>query len=94
MTFEEVRNLPRDEQALLSVYSYMAVHPKMILQKVENEPKERTFCVRCFFINAVNGQRNIITFNFFRNLEAQEADRFINSLCDEFQISATGDPVF
>lgn len=94
MTYDEVRSQSRCDIALMSVYSFMAMRPSFFIWKIENEPMEKVFCVRVFYQNGRTGIRQIHSFNFYRSREAEEADRFINTLCDEFHVSATGDPVF
>lgn len=94
MSYDEVRKQPRSDIALMSVYSYMALHPFTVIQKIENEPMEKVFCIRVFYRDCRSGKSPIVSFNFYRSTEAQEADRFINAIRDEFRISATGDPVF
>lgn len=94
MNFDEVRKQSRADVALMNVFSYMAMHPFTVIQKVQNEPIEKVFCVRVFYKDCRSGKSPVVSFNFYRSTEAQEADRFINTLCDEFHISATGDPVF
>lgn len=94
MTFKEILSLPRDEQALISIYAYIAIHPKMILQKVVIEKKDRTICIRCFFINSKNLGKNIITFNFFNPAETEEAARFVKALQNELYTTITGDSIF
>ena len=94
MSYDEVRKQPRADVALMNVYSYMALHPFTVIQKIENEPMEKVFCIRVFYRDCRSGKSPIVSFNFYRSTEAQEADRFINAICDEFRISATGDPVF
>lgn len=94
MSYDEVRKQPRADVALMNVFSYMAMHPFTVIQKIENEPMEKVFCIRVFYRDCRSGKSPIVSFNFYRSTEAQEADTFINTLCDVFHISATGDPVF
>lgn len=94
MSYDEVRKQSRSDIALMNVYSYLALHPFTVIQKIENEPMEKVFCIRVFYKDCRSGKSPIVSFNFYRSTEAQEADIFINTLCDEFHISATGDPVF
>lgn len=94
MTFKEILSLPRDEQALISVYAYIAIHPKMVLQKVIVEKKDRTICTRCFFINSKNLGKNIISINFFNPAEAEEAARFVKALETELYTNITGDSIY
>lgn len=94
MTYDEVRSQSRCDIALMNVYSFMAMRPSYFIWKVENEPMEKVFCVRVFYQNSRTGNKQIHSYNFYRSTEAEEADRFINTICDEFHTTLTGDPVF
>ena len=91
--FNTVRNMPRSEQALLSVYSYLSLRPKVRLIKIECEPIDHTICVRVFYTNTKTEKPTVHSYNFFRNYETDLAEGFANQLCREFDIELTNSPV-
>ena len=94
MSYDEVRKQPRADVALMNVYSYMALHPFTVIQKIENEPMEKVFCVRVFYKDCRSGKSPIVSFNFYRSTEAQEAHDFINKVADTFHATISGDLIF
>ncbi len=94
INFYEFSKQSRCDTSLCGVYSYMIHNPYTVIKKVVNEPKERHFVVRVHFYDTKRDKPNIISYGFYRRTESQEANDFINCLCDTFHVSPSGDPVF
>lgn len=74
----------RDEIAPDSIFSFMALHRRTIITRVEIERQENIYRVLVHHKNTVSDRTAYISISFYRNAEEQEADRFINTVCDTF----------
>lgn len=92
--FEYLGSKTRDEIALDNVFSFMALHRRTIITRVECERQENIYRVLVHHKNTVSDRTAYISISFYRNAEEREADRFINTVCDTFHVSPTGDPIF
>lgn len=84
----------RDEIAIDNIFSFMALHRRTIITRIECERQENIYRVLVHHKNTVSDRCAYISISFYRNLEEREADHFINEICDTFHVTLTGDPIF
>lgn len=84
----------RYEIALDCVFSFLALHRRTIITHIECERQVSVYRVMVHYMSTVTNKKHYIGITFYRNAEEQEAERFINAVCDTFQVTLTGDPIF
>ena len=79
--FEYLEGKSRDELALDLVFSFMALHRRTVITRVECERQENNYRILVHHKNTITDRSAYISFSFYRNAEEKEADRFINTVC-------------
>lgn len=83
----------RDEIAIDNVFSFMALHRRTIITHIECERQESVYRVLIHYMSTVTNKKHYIGITFYRNAEENEAKHFINTICETFCVTLSGDPI-